>query len=71
MGNIVGSPLSPRQKEIIGYTLDGYKQYEIAEKLLIGPRTLKTHLSLIREKLGARTTYQAIAKYCKEGGDGE
>lgn len=47
-----GSPLSPREREIAGLVVQGYKNKELAEKLAISEQTVKNHMHNIFDKLG-------------------
>ncbi len=46
------SPLSPREREIVGLVVQGYKNKELAEKLAISEQTVKNHMHNIFDKLG-------------------
>lgn len=46
------SPLSTREREIVGYVAQGYKNKEMAEKMFISEQTVKNHLHNIFDKLG-------------------
>ncbi len=46
------TPLSPREKEIVGLVMQGYKNKELAEKLVISEQTVKNHMHNIFDKLG-------------------
>ena len=43
--------LSEREREVLGYTAEGYSSSEIGEKLFISPKTVDTYRSRIMEKL--------------------
>ena len=43
--------LSPREYEIVSMVAQGFKNKEIAEKMLIGEQTVKNHLHNIFDKL--------------------
>ncbi len=58
-GEIIGgaknrerSPLSAREREIVGLVAQGYKNKEMAEKMFISEQTVKNHLHNIFDKLG-------------------
>jgi DNA-binding NarL/FixJ family response regulator len=53
--------LTPRQREILQLVTDGLTGPEIASRLQIGPRTVETHLSKIRRKLGVRNAKHLIS----------
>ena len=46
------SPLSPREREIVGLVIQGYKNRELAERLTISEQTVKNHMHNIFDKLG-------------------
>ena len=46
------SPLSQREREIVGLVAQGYKNREMAEKMIISEQTVKNHLHNIFDKLG-------------------
>jgi len=46
------SPLSTREREIVGLVAQGFKNKEMAEKLFISEQTVKNHLHNIFDKLG-------------------
>ena len=61
-GRHFGPPLSPREREILLWLIEGYTDKEIAGVLGISPRTVTTHVTSIYNKLGvfsrvAATTY--------------
>ena len=53
--------LSPKQLNALRLLAQGLERRAIAEKMGIGEETVKTHLSEVRRKLGARTSAQAVA----------
>jgi DNA-binding NarL/FixJ family response regulator len=53
--------LSPKQLAALRLLAQGMDRKEIAERMGIGEETVKTHLSEVRRKLGARTSAQAVA----------
>jgi PAS domain S-box-containing protein len=56
-----GSSLSPRQREVLELVADGKTSTDIAERLVVSPETVRTHLRNARLKLGASTKAQAVA----------
>jgi DNA-binding NarL/FixJ family response regulator len=46
------SPLSSREREIVAFVAQGYKNKEMAEKMFISKQTVKNHLHNIFEKVG-------------------
>ena len=53
--------LSPKQLNALRLLAQGLERKAIAQKMGIGEETVKTHLSEVRRKLGARTSAQAVA----------
>ena len=52
--------LSPRELQIIRLCGDGLGNKEVAERLRISIRTVHTHVTNARIKLGARNTAHAV-----------
>ena len=53
--------LSPKQLTALRLLAQGMERKQIADTMGIGEETVKTHLSEVRRKLGARTSAQAVA----------
>jgi len=53
--------LTGREQEILGLLASGLDQREIAEQLVISPKTVATHIQRILGKLGVRSRAQAVA----------
>ena len=53
--------LPPKQLAALRLLAQGLERKQIAEEMGIGEETVKTHLSEVRRKLGARTSAQAVA----------
>ena len=53
-------PLTDREAEVLRYLTEGMSNAEIAEKLVIGHETVKTHVKRICMKTGARDRTQAV-----------
>ncbi len=56
-----GSPLSPREVQILQHIASGSSTKEVARDLGISSHTVKTHLERIFDKLGANDRVQAVA----------
>ena len=53
--------LTPREHEVLDLLAAGSAQEEIAETLVISPKTVATHIQRILGKLGVRSRAQAVA----------
>lgn len=65
-----GSPLSQltrREHEVLELLLDGLTQEQIAEALVISPKTVGTHIQNVLSKLGVHSRAQAVALAHREG----
>lgn len=58
--------LTAREREVLAWALRGAPAKEIASALVLGERTVETHLASIYRKLGVRTRIELIKKW----GDG-
>jgi PAS domain S-box-containing protein len=54
--------LSPREREILGHLARGLTGEQIAERLVLSPETIRTHIRNAREKLGASTRVEAVTR---------
>ncbi len=52
--------ISPRELQVLQELAAGHSNKEIADRLNLSPHTLKTHVSHLFEKLGARRRTEAI-----------
>jgi len=59
--------LTPRELEILQLLAEGRRQREIAEGLVISPKTVGTHIERILAKLGVNSRAQAVAIAYREG----
>jgi DNA-binding CsgD family transcriptional regulator len=55
------SPLSVRERQCLSLTAAGLGAKQMASEIGISEKTVELHLSRARQKLGARTTAQAVA----------
>jgi LuxR family maltose regulon positive regulatory protein len=55
-------PLSERELEVLRLIADGLSNHEIADKLIIGLGTVKTHINNIFGKLGVKNRTQAVTR---------
>lgn len=58
--------LTPRELEILGLLAQGLTQDQIAEQLVIAPKTVATHIERILSKLGVQSRAQAVAVAFRE-----
>ncbi|MFK3677689.1 response regulator [Microbacterium sp. NPDC090218] len=56
----LAEPLTEREAEVLALLADARSNSEIARALFIGEATVKTHVSRILQKLGARDRVQAV-----------
>lgn len=61
-----GFNLTPRELEILGLLAEGLNQDDIAERLVIAPKTVATHIERILGKLGVQSRAQAVAVAFRE-----
>ena len=54
-------PLTKREREILGALAEGMSGAQIAERLVLSPETVRTHVRNAMAKLGASTRSQAVA----------
>lgn len=52
--------LSPREREVLGLLARGLTGEQIADRLVLSPETVRTHIRNAREKLGASTRVEAV-----------
>jgi DNA-binding CsgD family transcriptional regulator len=55
-----GLGITPREMEILGLIAAGLSNREIGERLFVSENTVKTHLSRLFDKLGAKRRTQAV-----------
>jgi DNA-binding NarL/FixJ family response regulator len=61
-----GWELSSREEEVLRLLSDGLTDREIADRLVISPRTVETHVGNVLRKLGVRNRAQAAQRYRSE-----
>ena len=62
-----GGPLSPRELDVLGHLRHGLSYQEIGRRLTISERTARAHVAAIKEKLGAATAAQCVARGFERG----
>ncbi len=60
-------PLSERELEVLQLLAEGLSNGEIANRLVVGVGTVKSHVHTIIEKLGVSSRAQAVAKAREKG----
>ena len=56
-----GFKLTARESEVLSHLARGLDHQEIAETLLISPKTVETHIQHVLSKLGVKNRAQAVA----------
>jgi len=59
-------PLSPREREVLRYVMQGQSNREIAEAISLSVNTVKFHLKNIFDKLGVRSRKDAVSVAVRE-----
>jgi DNA-binding NarL/FixJ family response regulator len=60
-------PLTPREREVLRLVVEGYANKQIARRLLITEKTVKTHVSSILQKLGVADRTAAAVMAIRQG----
>jgi two-component system response regulator NreC len=59
--------LTEREREVLKLVAEGYSGTEIAEKLVISPKTVDTYRERIMQKLGVRHRYELVRYALRKG----
>jgi NarL family two-component system response regulator LiaR len=60
-GHQPGADLTDREREVLALLVEGLTNPEIADRLIVSPTTVKTHVSNILSKLGVSTRTEAVS----------
>jgi DNA-binding NarL/FixJ family response regulator len=59
--------LTPREAEVLALIAEGLTNQQIAERLVVSPATVKSHVNRVFSKIGVRDRAQAVAYAYRSG----
>ena len=65
---VLWDDLTPREKEILSFIVEGKSDKEIAKKLYLSVRTVTTHVHHILKKFGQQSRVSLVAYYYRDSG---
>jgi DNA-binding NarL/FixJ family response regulator len=63
----LASPLTIREREVLGLLARGMGQKGIAKRLVISPKTVSTHIQRVLTKLGVHSRAEAVGEAYRRG----
>lgn len=67
MTTTFAAPLSPREMEIVQFVAEAWTNPEIAQRLVISPRTVQSHVANAMEKTQTRSRVELAVMAWRQG----
>jgi two-component system response regulator NreC len=67
VGEILAGKLTPRESQVLQMIADGYANKEIAEKLVVSPSTIHSHVTNLMQKLELTKRHELV-QYARQHG---